>query len=136
MLENDSQKKIGALVNRPSGASPGSVNKVTQQDESMPQTPDNAGPIPIDPDDGWLKRKDKGYLNKRAMSAMGDLTSKDKSEAGDSNLSDNKAPQQPNANIASGNRPDAKQPSPNVPKARATPKPFKPPTVPKFKKPF
>ena len=136
MLENDPQKKIGALVNRPSGASPGGVNKVTQQDASMPAQPENAGPIPIDPNDGWVKRKAKAYLNKRATKAMGDLTSKDRSEAGDSNLSNDKAPQQPNANIASGKRPDAKSPTPNVPKARATPKAFKPPAIPKFKKPF
>lgn len=136
MLENDPQKKIGAIVNRPTGASPDRVNKVTSTDANMPSQPKDAGPIPIDPDDGWVKRKAKGYLNKRATQAMGDLTSKDRSEAGDSNLSNDKAPQQPHANIASGKRPDAVAPSPNVPQARKVPKGFKQPTIPKFKKPF
>ena len=118
----DPQKKLQAATRQTTDVSAGKVNSMTRvNDAGVPAKPQNAGPIPIDPEDGWLKRKAKGYLNKRANSAMGDLIGKDPNEGGQSQMQDPNttdpriASTGPKANPPKSVRPKANPPTPKPP---------------------
>jgi hypothetical protein len=134
------QAKIAALSKQKHDTSAGSVNKMTDPKNSPMQegtTSEGAGPIPIDPEDGWLKRKAKGYLNNRIKESVSDLTGKDRNEGGQSNMKD--SPNAGDPDLGKGT-PKPNPPGDPTPKAnRPRPNfvaPIAPqPKVPNFKMP-
>ena len=129
MFNSDPQKKLSQQVQ-------GNRSQVKKEVEAPsgvpPKPPQSGGPIPISPDDGWLKKQAKKYGNRKIQSAMGGGETKDPGAGGQQDLPSDGQNLSPTKKQAS---PDPGAPKPNVPKRGGTPTPKVPkPQIPKFRR--